>query len=354
MSPRAREAFVAALDEGWADPERLHSDSRRARALLEGAREAIAAVLGSSPEHTQFVPTFGLAFDRMVAGVAAARRGSGTVAASAIERRALLRCADRASEKVDLVGVDEVGVLDLAAFTTAVAAPGVSIAAVQHANQEVGTVQDLAAIHAAADAAGVPLLVDATSSIGHIDPPAHWDALAADAADWGGPRGIAVLAFRPGTRKLPVPPIVIDKVSVPAALAAAVALEEREEQRAEVAERLRALTGRIRAHAASLPGGRVFGHPALDNPGSSLPHVVTFAIAGIDGEALASELDRAGFSVGTGSACIVEASSESHVLEALGAPGGGNIRIGLHPGVTDGDVTHFLSAVDGAAPRPKG
>ena len=339
MAARTREAFVAAMDEGWADPERLHSESRKARALLDGARASIAVVLGSAVEHTYFVPTFGLAFDRVVGGIATARRGRGTIVASAIERRPLLRIASRVAETVTLVEVDDTGVIDLEAFATALSSEAVGLALVQHANQEIGTTQLLEEAYAATLAAHVPLVVDATASIGHIEPPRHWDALAADPADWGGPQGVAVIAFRPTTRWMPVPPMVLGKVSVPAALAAAVALEEREANRAEVAARLAGHLKRIRAALSALPGVRVFGRAE-----GALPHVLTFACDGIDGEALATELDRRGFAVGSGSACTTEPSPESHVLAALGGGGNGNVRIGLHPGVTDDDIDRFLAA----------
>ncbi len=344
LSTRTREAFVAAIDEGWADPERLHAESRQARALLDGARESIASVLGSPVEQTLFVPTFGLAFDRVVAGIAAARRGHGTIVASEIERRPLLRVARRVASDVTTVLVDAAGVIDMDGFRAALDPNSVSLALVQHANQEIGTIQPLAEAYEAAVAARVPLVVDATASVGHIDPPQHWDAVMADPADWGGPRGVAVLAFRSQTRWMPVPPMVTDKVNVPATLAAAVALEEREENRRAVARRLETLTKRIRGVAESVPETMVFW-PA----GPSLPHLATFACARLDGETLASELDRRGFAVGSGSACTTEPSPQSHVWEALGITGRGIVRIGLHPGVTASDVEAFVVALGQAA-----
>ena len=365
MSARTREAFLAAADDGWADPDRQHSESRRAHALLDGAAQAIAAVLGAPAEQTLIVPTFGLAFDRAIGGVARARVGGGAhapggggpqaavgrgrIVATAVERKPVLRVADRFSEELTIVGVDSGGVVNLENFGRALDKAGAlddtaSVALVQHANQETGVLQPLAEAHEAARAAGVPLVVDATASVGHMDPPEAWDALVADPADWGGPRGVAVIAFRATTRWVPLPPIVTGRVNVAAALAAAVALEEREANRAEVAPRLAALAARIRAAAAELPATVVFV-PA----GPALPHLVTFACAGADGAVLAAELDQRGFAVGSGSACTTEPSPESHVWEALGASGRGVVRVGLHPGLTDQDVDRFIVALRDAA-----
>lgn len=348
LSPRTREALVAAIDEGWADPDRLHSESRRAHALLDGAAQAIAAVVGAPAEHTHFVPTFGLAFDRTIGGVAKARGERAHIVATAVERKPVLRVASRFASTVNQVAVDEAGIVDLDAVAASVT-DDTSLVLVQHANQESGTIQPLSAAHEIARAAGAPLVVDATASIGHVDPPAAWDALMADPADWGGPRGVAVVAFRATTRWAPLPPVVTGRVNVPAALAAAVALEEREEHRREVAPRLAGLAARVRAAARELPGATVFAPPE-----SSLPHLVTFVVDGMDGEALSSELDRRGFAVGSGSACTTEPSPESHVWEALGVRAHGVVRMGLHPGISDADVDAFCQALRLAADAVRG
>ncbi len=344
VSARTRQAFLAAMDEGWADPDRQHAESRRAHALLDGAAQAIAAVLGSPAEHTLFVPTFGLAYDRVIGGIVTSRAGRGIIVATAVERKPALRVASRFSEAVTRIPIDSAGLVDLGDFADDLD-DSVSLALVQHANQETGVLQPLGEAHEATQAAGVPLVVDATASIGHVDAPAEWEALIADPADWGAPRGVAVMAFRATTRWSPIPPIVPGRVNVAAALAAAVAIEEREEQRAEVAPRLAALAERIRAAAAELPGA-VVHVPA----GPALPHLIAFTCARIDGETLATELDRRGFAVGSGSACTAEPDAHSHVWEALGMPtpeGGarGIVRVGLHPGITDDDIDRFVAAL---------
>ena len=71
-------------------------------------------------------------------------------------------------------------------IAAAVAAPGVALACLQHANHEVGTVQPLATAHGATRRAGVPLLVDACASLGSLPAPADWDVLAGSAHKWGG------------------------------------------------------------------------------------------------------------------------------------------------------------------------
>ncbi|WP_296664447.1 aminotransferase class V-fold PLP-dependent enzyme [Demequina sp.] len=343
MTNRTLDAFQSGLADGWADPTRLHTESRRARQLLDSAREAIAEEIGAQAEHTHLTPSPHLGLERVIAGVYAARRGRDRIVASSVERDATLHAADYVcGGALTLVGVDHHGHLDLDAFAGELEVPDVALAAVQHGNHEIGTLQRLDAVAERAAAARVPLLVDATASIGHVEPPEYWDALVANPADWGGPAGLGVVALRPRTRWLPVWPEGDDwapgGVNVPAVLAAAVALQERREQLEATSVRLARLVDTIRAAAASWPGVEVVG-----DPDSRLPHIVTFSCLYVDGEALLTSLDRAGIAVGSGSACTTSSLEPSRVLASIGALTHGNVRLGLHPGVTEADVDRLLA-----------
>lgn len=278
----------------------------------------------------------------------AARRGRHRIVVSAIERDALVNAAAFvAPHAVDTIDVDSEGHVSIEHLTSTLASGDVTIAAIQHANQELGTVQRLEDVARATQAAGVPLVVDATSSIGHIDPPAYGDAMVAHPADWGGPAGIGVIALEPHMRWLPVWPEGNDwapgGISVPLALASAVALQERDEHRAREASRLSGLIDRIRASVSQLAGVDVLGDPQ-----ERLPHVLTFSCLYVDGEVLLSELDRRGFAVGSGSACVSGTLEPSRVLAAVGALTHGNVRLALHPGITEADVEAFLAELPNA------
>ena len=344
ISPRTADALAAGLADGWADPARLTNESRRARALLDGVREAIAAAIGASPAHLHLMPSAHIAAERAVAGLTRARRGRTRIAASAIERKAVLDAAEfTAPGALDLIPVDRTGHIDLAVLESLAASPETAIALVQHANQEIGTIQRLDIVAQLTEAAQLPLVVDAGASIGHIDPPQRWDALLADPADWGAPTGLGIIATQPRTRWLPAWPgdsWAPGGVSIPLALATAVALQERQEQREETHARLMALTERIRTELAGLEGVSVVG-----DPDKRLPHLVTAAFMYLDGEPVVTRMDKEGFSVGSGSVCGTAAFEPSHVLAAMGALTHGNLRIGLHPGVSDDDITRFVTTL---------
>ncbi|MFJ3405191.1 cysteine desulfurase family protein [Promicromonospora sp. NPDC090134] len=354
--PLARQAFEQALADGWADPRRLHAEGRRAARLLDGAREAIAAVLGARTQEVRFTPSHTASLHAAVASAAAARRRAGSaVVVSAVERAAVLHAATLAAGGAGAptgpVPVDRLGRVDVDAMVAAVRAPGVALAALQHANGEVGTVQPVEAVHDAARAAGVPLLVDAGASVGHVAVPGTWDLLAADPADWGGPAGVGVLAVRQRVRTTPVGPEDEDPwapggVSVPLAFAAAVALQAVESDRMAQETRRRALVERVRAAVAQIPDVEVVG-----DPDDRLPHVATFSFLYVDGEALVTELDRLGFAVGSGSACTASTLEPSHVLAAMGVLTHGNVRIALDRSTTADEVDRFCAVLPGAVSK---
>ncbi|MBO9554025.1 aminotransferase class V-fold PLP-dependent enzyme [Cellulomonas sp.] len=354
LLPQARAAFVEALDQGWADPRRLHTEGRRARMLLDGAREAIASVVGVRTEDVDLAPSHTAALHSAVLAVAAGRRRVGRqVVVSAVERAAVHAAADRVAPDARVaVPVDRFGRVELDAFVAAVEGGGVALAALQHANGEVGTLQPVAAAHEAARRAGVPLLVDAGASLGHVPVGPEWDLLAGDAGDWGGPAGIGVLVTRPGVRRSPDRPDDEDRwfpggVSVPAALAAAVALQVAEADRAAQDSLRRALVDRIRDRVgADVPDVDVVGDPV-----DRLPHVVTFSCLYVDGEALVGGLDALGFAVGSGSACTSSALEPSHVLAAMGVLTHGNVRLGLPRDLAPADVDRFLVALPSVVAR---
>jgi cysteine desulfurase len=353
LHPVAREALLASVDDGWADPRRLHTEGRRARLLLEGAREAVADRLGARTDEVGFAGSHTEAVHCAVLGAAAARRRVGRrIVTSRVEHSSVLHAARYAAEEVEEVGVDTHGRVDADGFASAVRREGTALACLQTANGEVATTQPVDAVADACRDRGVPLLVDAAASAGHAEPPATWDLLVADPAAWGGPGGIGVLAVKAGTRWLsPYPEHdglerTPGQVFVPAALAAAASLQAVDAARAVEASRRRALVDVVRVAAAAVPDTQVLGDPV-----DRLPHVVTFSCLYVDGEALLGELDRAGYAVGSGSACTSATLRPSHVLEAMGVLTHGNIRVGLPVGVEESAVHAFCAELAPAVAR---
>ncbi|MGH3383960.1 MAG: cysteine desulfurase family protein [Nocardioidaceae bacterium] len=348
LHPKARESLLAALDQGWADPASLHTSGRRARLLLDNAREVVAEVLGCRPDEVSFSAGGPAAVHSGVLGTAAARsRVGGTVVHSAVEHSAVLHAAswlaDRGGTSVS-VGVDLTGRVDLPAFADAVSAGGVALACLQAANHEVATVQPVDEVAEVCRSHDVPLLMDASAAAGRVDLPRAWSVLAAGARAWGGPAGVGVLVVRKGVRwRDPMPSDERGFADVPGALAAAAALQAVDAERAELAPRQHALVARIRDRvAATVPDVEVVGDAE-----HRLPHLVTFSCLYVAGEALVTELDRQGFAVASGSACTASTLEPSHVLAAMGVTTHGNVRVSLTRDTSPDDIDRFLAVLPG-------
>src|SRR5882757_5793307 len=251
LHPVARQALVAALDEGWADPARLYREGRRARLLLDAAREAAAEAVGCRPDELVFTPSGTRALHSAVAGATAGRRRTGRhVVLSAVEHSAVLHAAEPYDSTP--VGVDRGGRVDAARYADSLRSD-TALACLQSANHEVGTVQPVAEVAEACRAAGVPLLVDAAQSLGWGRVEGDWSLLTASAHKWGGPSGVGLLVVRKGVRFAPQGPAderesgrAAGFENIPAVVAAAAALRAVRAEAAAEAARVRELTDRIR------------------------------------------------------------------------------------------------------------
>jgi cysteine desulfurase len=354
LHPAARAALTAAYQDGWADPARLNQASRRSRMLLDAARESTAASLGARPDEISFTSSGTTAIHLGIAGLLVGRRRvGGRLLVSAVEHSAVLQAGrhhERSGGELTEIPVAVSGAVDVQSYAAALRQPGVAAAALQSANHEVGTLQPLELVGALTAELGVPLLVDASASVGRLPVPPVWSVLTASAHKWGGPAGVGILAVRTGVRwRSPSPddPREGGRVpgfpDVPAIAAAAAALEAVASDLAADGARLSALIDRIRDQVPRLiPDVQVVGDPV-----DRLPHIVTFSCLYVDGETILSALDRAGFAVSSGSACVSDSLVPSHVLAAMGVLTHGNVRVSLPPDVREQDIDRFLAVLPG-------
>jgi cysteine desulfurase len=348
LHPAARSALLAALDDGWADPGKLYRAGRRARLLLDGAREAVGAVVGARPDEISFAPSGTLAAALGVLGAAGGRAATGDhVVHSAVEHSAVLHAVAATGGPATAVPVDRLGRVDVTAYGAALR-PDTALACLISASHEVGTVQPVEQVAALCADAGVPLLVDAAQTVGRAPVPAGWSVLTASAWKWGGPPGVGVLAVRTGTRwRSPLPvdertgSRVPGAVDLPSVLAAAVGLQAAAAEAAAEDVRLRALVDRLRREVpAAVPDLEVVGDPV-----DRLPHLVAFSSPYLDGETLLRALDREGLAVSSGSSCSASVLEPSHVLAAMGLLSHGSVRVSLHRGTTEADVERLLAVL---------
>lgn len=346
LNPGGQAALIAAFDRGWADPARRYHQGRVSTMLLEASRDSVAQALGVRAPEVSFTASLTDAMHRAIAGRLRARPG--TLVVSAVEHSAILRAGDEyeaTGGRVEVIGVDGQGRVDVEAFLEAVTRDGVSLACLQAFNHEVGTAQPVTEVHAACRAAGVPLLVDVSTVVGRTTPVARADLLVASALTWGGPAGVGVLGVRAGVAWSPPGPVderesgrVPGTPPVALIVVAARALEWALAQ-ADDAVTCRSVLAAVGEQVLqTIPGVRVLGDP-------DLPYLLALSCLYTSADALVDGLDAAGFAVSSGSSCVADTRRPSHVLTAMGALTQGNLRLTLPVGADDSSVAGFTEAL---------
>ncbi|MDP9056750.1 MAG: cysteine desulfurase [Pseudomonadota bacterium] len=204
LAPEAREAMLPWLGGaetpisgsvgGFGNPHSAHRAGRMAAAAVEVAREQVAALL---PPGGRVIFTSGAteALNLALFGVNARQ-----VAVSAIEHAAVLDTAKALGMPTQMLPVNAAGLVDAGAEI----APGTDLVAVMQVNNEIGTIQPIAAIAERAHATGALLLCDAVQGAGKLSAPAGADMIAISAHKLHGPKGIGALWLRDGIALRPV------------------------------------------------------------------------------------------------------------------------------------------------------
>lgn len=336
------------------NPSSLYAEGRRARSLLDDARERIAAALGASRNEIVLTASGTEANNEALFGVAAALHGGARFVASAIEHHAVIRPLARLTDEgfqTALLPVDSNGFLDPQAFGKALV-PETAVASVIYANNEIGTVQPIAELASIARNRGAIFHTDAVQAPVWLPIDVRElgvDLMSVSAHKFGGPKGIGALYVRRGVALRPLilgggqefgrragTENVAGAVGMAAALELAAA--EAPERRARVAALRDRLEQGIRSQLRDvLVNGA--GAPRLAN-------VLSVSLGGVDSAALLIALDLAGVAVSAGSACTSGSLEPSHVLQALGMrPESyrGAIRFSLGAGTEPGEIERVLS-----------
>jgi cysteine desulfurase len=365
LAPEALDAMRPYLDaRGFGNPSSVHRRGEAARDAIERARAQVAALVGGTPEEIVFTASGSeannLALKGMILGATAERR---RLIVSAIEHPSVLETARHLESRdfpVTVIPVTPAGIVEPKHLAEAIG-PDVALVSVMAINNETGVEQPIRELAALAHAAGARFHCDAVQAAGKrqiVVDGLGVDLLSLAGHKFHGPLGAAALYVRRRTRLVPV-----------------IHGGHQERSRRAGTENVAAIVGL--GAAAERAGHRLRGGEptALEDLGTrlletllaSVSHsrlngdrahrlrtIVNLCIPGVDGELALRELDRAGITISTGSACSAATPGPSHVLTAMGLSAEdahASVRFSIGEGVTREDVEYLGTIVPSVVSR---
>jgi cysteine desulfurase len=357
LRPEVLDAMLPHLTGDGANPSSPHGPGRRARMALDEAHERLAATIGAQPRELVLTSGGTEAVNLAVKGAAWAGRAIGPrIITTAVEHKSVLEACTHLGHwgfETTILPVDRYGRPDPEELADALD-ERVALVSLQLANNEVGTIQPLAALIARVREGGAALVhVDAIAGAAWL--PLDVGALGADLVSIAahkveGPKGAGALWVRRGTAIIPqlhggsqerYRRAGTEDVAAAVGMAAAFELAGRE--RAETAAAVRGRRDRLTAGLASIAGVEATGHPV-----DRIASLASIIVRDVVGDELVMALDLEGVACSTGSACTTGSLEPSHVLLAMGYPpdeARGSLRLSLGRTTTDADIETAIDAV---------
>jgi cysteine desulfurase len=330
LATEVRDAMVRAMDDVYGNASSVHHFGQRAKAAIDDARSAVAALINADASEIVFTSGGTESDNFAIRGVAEAIEPTGRrhLIASAIEHEAVLntvKALSRRGWQTTLLAVEQSGIVSPDRLREAMTKE-TALVSVMHANNEIGTVQPIAELAEIAHANGALLHTDAVQSVGKIAVDVRAlgaDLLSLSAHKFNGPKGTGALWIKRGTRM--VPTVTGGKhernrragtENVPAIVGLGIAARLAANKLTSEGDRLARLRDRLEDGILQ----RVSGTAINGVRSPRVPNTTNVSFDRVEAESLLIALDLEGIAVSTGSACSSGTLEPSHVLRAMGLP----------------------------------
>ena len=363
VRPEVAAEVMPIMTEIYGNASSVHAFGREAKKALEKARAQVAAAIGAKKEEIFFTAGGSESDNWALKGTAHQLRAKGNhIITTAIEHHAILHSAQALEKQgwdVTVMPVDETGMVSAEAIDAAIR-PDTVLVSIMAANNEIGTIQPLAAIGEVCKKHGVLFHTDAVQAFAHIPlnvDEMHIDLLSASGHKFHGPKGVGFLYVRKGVKLVPFMDGGAQEKKRRAGttnVAGIVGMGAAAEEAAANMETSMAKVSAIRDHMIAriekeIPYCRLNGHRTERLPGN-----VNFCFRFIEGEGMLMLLDAHGICASSGSACTSGSLDPSHVLLAIGLPheiAHGSLRMTLSEATTMEEADKAVDALLEIIPR---
>jgi cysteine desulfurase len=362
VDPRVLKAMMPYFSEKYGNTMSLHKQGREAKEALEESRKSVATLMNAKPDELIFMGSATEANNMVLKGVAYANKKKGKhIIISAIEHSCILESAkwlEKQGYEVTVLSVDKFGQVDINQLENVVRKDTILVS-IMHANNEIGTIQDIKRIGKICEEQGVYFHSDAAQSFGKISidvKKMNIDLLSISSHKMYGPKGVGGLYIRKGTK---IEPLLhggghefkkrASTVNVAGIVGFAKAATIQEKEMDFDAKKQTSLRNKLINQLLKIENSYLNGHLT-----KRLPNNVNFWFAYIEGESLLMQLDANGIFGSTGSACSSDTLEASHVLLAIGLKpqeAYGSLRLSLGKYTTAEEVDYVMEVVPKSVER---
>lgn len=362
VDPRVLKAMMPYFNEKFGNTMSLHKIGREAKEALEESRKTLAELMNAEPKEFIFTSSATEADNTVIKGVAYANKNRGKhIIISAIEHHCILEPAkwlEQQGYEITRLPVDKTGLVNLTELENTIRKDTILVS-IMHANNEIGTIQDIKQIGKICKEKNVYFHSDAAQSFGKIPidvKEMNIDLISVSAHKMYGPKGVGGLYIRKGTK---IEPLLhggghefkkrASTVNVAGTVGFAEAARIQKEEMAFDAKEQIAFRDKLIQNILAIDDSHLNGHPT-----KRLPNNTNFWFAYIEGESLLMHLDMEGIAASTGSACSSDSLEASHVLLAIGLKpqeAHGSLRLSLGKYSKEEGVDYALQVVPKAVSR---
>jgi cysteine desulfurase len=362
VDQRVIKAMQPYFNEKFGNTMSLHRQGREAKKALTESRETIAKLMNTKPDELFFTGSATEANNTVIKGIAYANKNKGKhIITSAIEHHCILEPAQWLEEQgyeITKLPVDKDGLINLTDLQNSIRKDTILVS-IMHANNEIGTLQDIEQIGKICKERNVYFHSDAAQSFGKIPidvKKMNIDMLSINAHKMYGPKGVGGLYIKKGTK---IEPLLhgggqekhkrASTVNVPGIVGFAEAAKIQQNEMESDAKKQTLFRDKLIKEMLNIEDSYLNGHRI-----NRLPNNASFWFAYIEGESLLMQLDIEGISASTGSACSSDSLEASHVLLAIGLEpkqAHGSLRLSLGKYTTAEEIDYVIDTIPKAVER---